>query len=121
MERIRALTCVLVLIAAVPAMAADHGGDNRVVDLSAPIARFLPSNVAPGASLSTHAPAEPDATVYVGPMVFRGAQARGMHHALKALPAHVRKSLSGRVGPWGMTAQSIGNSWSAGAGLYARF
>lgn len=120
MERLLLVLRTLVLVGVAPALAAERP-PNKAVDLSAPHT-VVASNLAPGASLSQHEPPQPEPALYVGPTLYVGDQARELRKALKHLPRVIRKTLLGRVGPWGMSTESLGVSqWSAGMGLYVRY
>jgi hypothetical protein len=120
MDRLLLLVRTWVFVGVTPAIAAERQS-TRPVDLSPPQSAAA-TTVAPGASLSQHAPPVIEPTVYVGPSLFHGDEARSVQRTLKAVPRPLVKMLVGRVGPWGISSESLGISqWSAGLGLFARF
>jgi hypothetical protein len=94
-----------------------------------PLSLALPDDIVRETRVSAHAQllpnqieVEPDENgIFFGPQFFdptRAARLRGM---VTSMPERAKKILTAPVGPWAMSAQSIGNSWSAGPALYARF
>jgi hypothetical protein len=72
--------------------------------------------------LPTETEAEPDETgMFFGPQFIDPSHAGKIRGMVKTMPEPAKKILTAPVGPWAMSAQPIGNSWSAGPSMYARF
>jgi hypothetical protein len=59
--------------------------------------------------------------MFFGPTFFDPTHAAQVRSMVVSMPDPAKKILTAPVGPWAMSAQSIGNSWSAGPAMYARF
>jgi hypothetical protein len=69
-------------------------------------------------SLAVYHRERPSRGMFVGPSYVPASDAESMRHVM---PRPVLRVLAAPVGPWGAAFQTIGTSFGAGVGIYARF
>jgi hypothetical protein len=104
--------------------AKSHAPAKKTIELSLPrqMVRAAREASKPALLPTTTAPAPSVNGLFFGPSFFDGQQATAVRNMVSTMPKAAKKLLTGPVGPWAMSgAAAIGNSWSAGPAMYARF